>query len=88
MYLYKSKQEAFGNYLQVGGSTAQEVVYASSAGEELARLRAALSAAGDVAFEWDLTADSIKWSGDVEKAFGITDGQIPETAAAFESVVA
>ena len=59
-----------GNCLQVGGSTGQEAVYAISVGEELARLRAALSAAGDVAYEWDLTADSIKWSGDVAKACG------------------
>ena len=84
----KSKQEAFDNCLQVGGSSVQEAVHVVSVGEELARLRAALSAAGDVAYEWDLAADSIKWSGEVAKALGITDGRVPVSGAEFDTLVA
>lgn len=84
----KSKQEALDNCLQVGGSSVQEAVHVVSVGEELARLRAALSAAGDVAYEWDLAADSIEWSGDVAKALGITDGRVPVSGAEFDTLVA
>lgn len=65
----------------------QETVHDISDTEELARLRAALTAAGDVAYEWDLAADSIKWSGDVHKAFGITDGKVPASGAEFNGIV-
>ena len=46
-----------------------------STAEELARLRAALSAAGDVAYDWDLTKDTIHWSGDICRALGIPQGR-------------
>ena len=65
-----------------------EAVHDVSNGEELARLRAALSAAGDVAYEWDLALDSITWSGDVEKAFGIANGQLPVSGPQFNALVA
>ncbi|EWY38959.1 hypothetical protein N825_10385 [Skermanella stibiiresistens SB22] len=38
--------------------------------DEAARLRAALAAAGDVAYEWRLTTDRIDWFGDVEALLG------------------
>lgn len=65
----------------------QKAVHDISDAEELARLRAALSAAGDVAYEWDLAADTIKWSGDVHKAFGTTGEKAPACAADFACIV-
>ncbi len=58
-----------------------------STAEELARLRAALSAAGDVAYDWDLTTDAIHWSGDVCRALGIPHGDQPISGAAFAALV-
>lgn len=66
----------------------QEAVLDSSDREELARLRAALSAAGDVAYDWDLTGGSIEWSGDVLKAFALPQGELPNSGSEFESIVA
>lgn len=37
------------------------------------RLCAALHASGDVAYDWDLTADSIGWFGPVGEVFGLVD---------------
>ena len=59
-----------------------------STAEELARLRAALSAAGDVAYDWDLTTDTIHWSGDVCKALGLAHGEQPISGGAFTALVA
>tara|TARA_R110002110_G_scaffold36666_3_gene122063 strand:+ start:3734 stop:5512 length:1779 start_codon:yes stop_codon:yes gene_type:complete len=59
-----------------------------STAEELARLRAALSAAGDVAYDWDLASDAIHWSGDICQALGVPHGQQPITGAGFTALVA
>src|SRR5262245_59208635 len=37
-------------------------------------LLAALEAAGDLAYDWDVTSDSIAWRGSVGVALGIADG--------------
>jgi PAS domain-containing protein len=72
--LAKSEQEALGNCLQVGGPSVHDATHIISTAEELARLRAALSAAGDVAYDWDLATDTIHWSGDICRALGIPQG--------------
>ena len=56
--------------------------------EELDRLRAALSAAGEVAYDWDLATDTVNWSGDVCKALGLAHSQQPILGAAFSAFVA
>ena len=38
---------------------------------ELALLRTAVAAAGDVVYEWDLRSDRITWSGRVAEIFGL-----------------
>ena len=40
---------------------------------ELERLRAALDASGDIAYEWDLASDSIHWSANAHAAFGLAE---------------
>jgi len=40
------------------------------------RLEAALSAAGDVAYDWDLTTDAISWHGSVASMLGVVDHAI------------
>lgn len=37
--------------------------------ELLARLTAALCASGDVAYDWDLSTDAIRWQGSIERLF-------------------
>jgi PAS domain-containing protein len=44
---------------------------------------AALAAAGDVAYEWNLASDVIVWRGPVSEAIGISDGAAIATARAF-----
>ncbi len=44
---------------------------------------AALAAAGDVAYEWNLASDAIVWRGPVAEAIGISDGAAIATARAF-----
>jgi diguanylate cyclase (GGDEF)-like protein len=44
---------------------------------------AALAAAGDVAYEWDLASDAIVWRGPVAEAMGISDRAAIATASAF-----
>ena len=56
--------------------------------EELDRLRATLSAAGEVAYDWDLATDTVNWSGDVCKALGLAHSQQPILGAAFSAFVA
>ncbi|CAN0541078.1 unnamed protein product, partial [Laminaria digitata] len=73
--------------LQVGGPTVHDATHIISSAEELDRLRAALSAAGDVAYDWDLTTDTIHWSGDVCKALGIAPGEQPLAGTAFTALV-
>ena len=40
---------------------------------ELERLRAALDAAGDLAYEWDLATDAMSWSGRTGVTLGVAD---------------
>ena len=40
---------------------------------DLARVRAALAASGDLVYDWDLRDDSIHWFGPVAEAFDLTD---------------
>lgn len=40
------------------------------------RLQAALTAAGDVAYDWDLASDRIEWHGSVESALGVRDAAV------------
>jgi PAS domain-containing protein len=47
------------------------------------RLQAALSAAGDLAYEWDLQSDAISWHGPVDTALGIDDRLAIGTGRAF-----
>jgi diguanylate cyclase (GGDEF)-like protein len=47
------------------------------------RLQAALSAAGDLAYEWDLQSDAISWHGSVDTALGIDDRLAIGTGRAF-----
>lgn len=49
------------------------------AGDELVRLRAALTAAGDIAYEWDLADDRIVWHGAVHEYFPLDHPSIPAT---------
>lgn len=46
------------------------------------RLEAALTAAGDVAYDWDLTTDEIAWTGSVAAMLGIADGAVIGTGRA------
>jgi diguanylate cyclase (GGDEF)-like protein len=43
--------------------------------EEPQRLRATLTAAGDVAYEWDLVSDGITWLGSVEAMLGLGEAR-------------
>jgi diguanylate cyclase (GGDEF)-like protein len=45
-------------------------------------LEAALSAAGDVAYDWDLTSDAIRWHGAVAAMLGIADAALIATGRA------
>jgi diguanylate cyclase (GGDEF)-like protein len=46
------------------------------------RLEAALTAAGDVAYEWDLTSDAILWHGAVAAMIGVPDASAIATGRA------
>lgn len=54
---------------------------------EADRLRAALDAAREVAFEWDLTTDRIEWFGDAARLFCLKPEDVPRTVAAFQAFV-
>ena len=55
---------------------------------EADRLRAALDAAHEVAYEWDATTDRIEWFGDAARLFCLSPRDVPRTAAAFSMLVA
>ncbi|MFN4090354.1 MAG: putative bifunctional diguanylate cyclase/phosphodiesterase [Alphaproteobacteria bacterium] len=56
-------------------------------GENALRLQAALHAAGDVAYDWDLATDSIAWFGPLAEVFGSADGATPESGDAFATAI-
>lgn len=47
--------------------------------DELLRLRAAIHAAGDVVYEWDLAGDGIVWHGDLNRLFSGDTAAVPGT---------
>jgi diguanylate cyclase (GGDEF)-like protein len=51
--------------------------------EQFARLRAALNASGDIAYEWDLASDRITWCGDPARFFGIEGDKVPSSGEGF-----
>ncbi len=51
--------------------------------EQFARLRAALKASGDIAYEWDLASDRITWCGDPSRFFGIEQDKVPSSGEGF-----
>jgi diguanylate cyclase (GGDEF)-like protein len=55
---------------------------ASDVTETPHRLEAALTAAGDVAYDWDLTTDAIAWHGSVASMLGVRDVQAVSTGRA------
>ena len=46
------------------------------------RLEAALTAAGDIAYDWDLTTDVIAWHGSVAAMLGVADASVIATGRA------
>jgi diguanylate cyclase (GGDEF)-like protein len=46
---------------------------------ELARLRSAIEASGDVVYDWDLATDRIDWIGRVAAIFGMSDSAVPQS---------
>src|SRR5258708_18240392 len=48
----------------------------TSVDREPQRLHAALTAAGDVAYDWDLVTDTITWHGSVAVMLGIADASV------------
>ncbi|MEX2453147.1 MAG: bifunctional diguanylate cyclase/phosphodiesterase [Rhodospirillaceae bacterium] len=56
--------------------------------QELDRLRAALAAAGDVAYEWDLLSDRMIWLDGADAALGMNAGREAATGEAFRAFVA
>ncbi len=51
---------------------------------ELALLRTAVAAAGDVVYEWDLSSDRITWSGRVSEIFGLKGAADVATGATYQ----
>jgi PAS domain-containing protein len=47
----------------------------SEQNEDPQHLRATLTAAGDVAYEWDLVSDGITWLGSVEAMLGLREAR-------------
>lgn len=54
---------------------------------ELSRLKAALMAAGDLAYEWDLASDKLSWQGQAEAFFDLSPEQLPATGDDFHAKV-
>ena len=54
---------------------------------ELSRLKAALLAAGDLAYEWDLASDRLLWQGDAGSFFGLTSETLPHSGESFHARV-
>jgi diguanylate cyclase (GGDEF)-like protein len=50
---------------------------------ELERLRAAIMASGDLAYDWDLATDSFDWIGRTADIFGIDGAVVPHTGDRF-----
>jgi len=50
---------------------------------ELERLRAAIEASGDLAYDWDLATDRIDWIGRAADVFGVDSAVIPYTGDRF-----
>jgi diguanylate cyclase (GGDEF)-like protein len=51
---------------------------------ELERIRAAIVASGDVAYEWDLATDNLIWCGDAASLFG---GNVPATGEIYHGLI-
>jgi len=54
---------------------------------ELERLRAAMAASGDVAYDWDLSSDRVEWLGEASRVFGIPEHLIMKTGDRFNDRV-
>lgn len=52
---------------------------------ELARLRAAIEAAGDIVYDWDLASDSVTWTGRAGELFDPAAKDWPKSADAFSA---
>ena len=66
----------------------QEATKPVSERQELDRLRAAMTASGDVAYEWDLLSDRITWVFGADEALGLAaDADVP-TGTAYAKLVA
>lgn len=65
----------------------QEANHIAPERAQLDRLRAALAAAGDVAYEWDLTSDRITWFGETEDVLGFHAHQDAPTGEAFSLLI-
>ncbi|MEE8499430.1 MAG: EAL domain-containing protein [Kiloniellales bacterium] len=50
---------------------------------ELERLRAAIEASGDIAYDWDLATDRIDWVGRVIEVFGAGSTAVPQSGDRF-----
>ena len=55
--------------------------------QELVRLRAALAATGDVAYEWDLLADTFTWYNGAADALGLKDSDLPRSGKDMDSLI-
>ena len=69
--------------LQVGVVGVQDRKNVGPGLEHFARLRAALKASGDIAYEWDLASDHITWCGDPSRFFGLESDKVPSSGEGF-----
>lgn len=54
---------------------------------ELALLRAAVAAAGDIVYDWNLDTDKIVWSGPLTEVFGLKNAKAVTSGAAFQEQI-
>jgi len=54
---------------------------------ELARFRAAVEAAGDILYDWDLATDALVFMGPAGELFGSGEGDLPASGEAFNAQV-
>ncbi len=54
---------------------------------ELACLRAAVHASGDIVYDWDLATDTMSWSGRTGGLFGLDDNALPSSGEMFHGRV-
>ncbi len=54
---------------------------------DLARLRSALEASGDVVYDWDLATDRMTWLGPVAELFGATRDTLPQSGEDFSNLI-